>query len=145
MEDRRLGLDHDKWRRLSHIRPAQAFAVAGAFLTVVTVVICTFDAIKTRQAIALAILATLTTVGGAIGVIVPDSYAAWRRGFRMGCEVAMSCHAHDHGQLDRPIRHHWRHTTIGADAPSRSRSLTADMPAAPCAPCTNRARSRNRH
>jgi hypothetical protein len=145
MEDRRFGLGHDKWCRLSHVRLAQAIAVAGAFLTAVTVVICTFNAIKATQAIALAIPATLMTVGGATGVIVPDVYAAWRRGFRLGCKVAMSCQAHDDRQSDRPVRHHRRHSAIGADSAHTSRSMATDLPAAPCAPCTNRARLRNHH
>src|SRR5215470_516009 len=110
MEYRRLGLDHDKWRRLSHVRPAGAFAVVGAILTLTTVVICTFTAIRVQQAIALAILATPIAVMAAFSMIVPDVYAAWRRGFRLGCKVGMSCHAHSNHQIDRPIRHHWRHT-----------------------------------
>jgi len=144
MEYRRLGLDHDKWRRLSHVRPAGAFAVAGAILTLATVVICTFSAIRARQAIALAMLSTLITVGAVFSMIVPDVYAAWRRGFRLGCKVAMSCHAHSH-QIDRPIRHHRRHGDIGANAPPGSRAMDTDLPSASHPPCTNRARVRNRH
>jgi len=78
-------------------------------------------------------------------MIVPDVYAAWRRGFRLGCKVGMSCHAHSKHQMDGPIRHHWRHTDMSANAPPGSRAVAADLPSAMHAPCTNSARVRNRH
>jgi hypothetical protein len=39
-------------------------------------------------------LAMVTTVGGLIGMLVPDAWAAWRRGFRQGCEAATRCQTH---------------------------------------------------
>jgi hypothetical protein len=36
----------------------------------------------------LAMLAMVTTIGGLIGMLVPDAWTAWRRGFQQGCEAA---------------------------------------------------------
>jgi len=62
----------------------------GIALTAATVGLLALDAISTQQAIALAVPAVLTTVGGMAGLIVLDAWTAWRRGFRHGCEAAMS-------------------------------------------------------
>src|SRR5258708_810167 len=78
----------------AHLRPAMLYLVAGTLLTLVTIVLCLLNAISAQQAIALAMLATLATVGGLIGMIVPDAWVAWRRGFQRGCEVATSCQPH---------------------------------------------------
>jgi hypothetical protein len=88
-----------RWRRRAEgrpwgrIRPATMFASAGAFLTLLTMVLGISNAISVQQTIALALLAAVSTVGGVIRMIVPDTWVAWRRGFRLGCEVAMSCEA----------------------------------------------------
>jgi len=79
-----------RWRRM---RPAPMFVSAGTVLTLLTMVLGFSDAISAQQAIALALLAAVSTVGGVIRMIVPDTWIAWRRGFRLGCEVAMSCEA----------------------------------------------------
>jgi hypothetical protein len=42
----------------------------------------------------LAMLAMVTTIGGLIGMLVPDAWAAWRRGFQQGCEAATRCQTH---------------------------------------------------
>jgi hypothetical protein len=48
------------------------------------------DAISTQQAIAMAVPAVLITVGGIAGRIVLAAWIAWLRGFRHGCEAAMT-------------------------------------------------------
>ena len=48
------------------------------------------NSISAQQAIALALLAVMTTLGGWIGLIVPDAWIAWRRGFQQGCQAAIS-------------------------------------------------------
>ena len=69
------------------------FAAAGSFLTLLTMVFGISNAISAQQVIALALLAAVTTLGGVIRLIVPDTWIAWRRGFQQGCEAAMSCEA----------------------------------------------------
>lgn len=66
----------------------------GIALTSATVVLSALGDISTQQAIAMALVATLTTIGGMIGRVVPDAWIAWRRGFRRGCEAAMTCHTY---------------------------------------------------
>ena len=71
-------------------RPAM-FVTAGIFLTLLTMVLGIANAISPQQAVALALLDAVTMLGGVIRMIVPDTWIAWRWGFRQGCEVAMSC------------------------------------------------------
>ncbi len=68
-----------------------ASTVAGALLTLLTIVLSLSNLISTQQAIALALPATVATLGGWISMTVPDAWIAWRRGFQQGCKVAMSC------------------------------------------------------
>jgi hypothetical protein len=77
-------------------RPAAVCAAVGVLLTLVTTVLCISNVVSTQQAIALAIPAVLTTLGGWFGVIVPDALIAWRRGFQLGYEAAIDCPAPDH-------------------------------------------------
>jgi hypothetical protein len=90
------------WRRQGarprwpHIRPSAVCAVAGGFLTLVTMALCISNAVSTQQAIALAFPAALITLGGWISIIVPDALIAWRRGFQQGWNAAMDCPAPDH-------------------------------------------------
>jgi len=42
------------------------------------------NATSATRVIALAVLATLATTGGMIGLAIPDAWAAWRRGFQEG-------------------------------------------------------------
>jgi hypothetical protein len=42
----------------------------------------------------MALPAGVTTVGGQINLRVPDSWTAWRRGFRQGCEVGIRWLSH---------------------------------------------------
>jgi hypothetical protein len=74
------------WRR---VRLAAWCTAVGLALSLVTVTLSAFNAVSTQQAIALAMPAVLITVGGIAGLIVPDAWIAWRRGFRHGCEAAM--------------------------------------------------------
>jgi hypothetical protein len=76
-------------------RPAAMCAAVGGLLTLVTTVLCISTAVSTQQAIALAIPAVLTTLGGWFGVIVPDALIAWRRGFQLGYEAAIDNSAPD--------------------------------------------------
>lgn len=73
------------------MRLALASTFAGVLLTLLTTILCISNAISTQQAIALALPATVATLGGWISMTVPDAWSAWRRGFQHGCKVAMSC------------------------------------------------------
>jgi hypothetical protein len=61
----------------------------GVVLSSATVILSALSVISILQAIAMALAATLTTLGGLIAWIVPDAWIAWRRGFRQGCEAAV--------------------------------------------------------
>jgi hypothetical protein len=74
------------WRR---VRLAAWSTAVGVALSLVTITLSALNAVSTQQAIALAMPAVLITVGGIAGLIVPDAWIAWRRGFRHGCEAAM--------------------------------------------------------
>jgi hypothetical protein len=79
------------WRRA---RLAAWNTAVGTALSSVTVVLSALNAISTQQAIAMALPAILITVGGITGRIVPDAWVAWRRGFRHGCEAALTSQAY---------------------------------------------------
>jgi uncharacterized membrane protein len=66
----------------------------GIALSSVTVALSALNAISTQQAIAMALPAVLITVSGLAGCIVPDAWIAWRRGFRHGCEAALTSQAY---------------------------------------------------
>ena len=69
------------------------YVAAGTFLTVLAMFLGISNAISAQQIIALALVAAVSTLGGLIRMIVPDTWIAWRRGFQHGCEVAISCQA----------------------------------------------------
>jgi len=48
------------------------------------------NAASATRVIALAVLATLATTGGIIGLVIPDAWAAWRRGFQEGFKLGMN-------------------------------------------------------
>jgi hypothetical protein len=75
-------------------RLAACGTALGLVVSSVTVVLSALNVISILQAIAMALAATLTTLGGLIAWIVPDAWVAWRRGFRSGCEAALVSHAH---------------------------------------------------
>jgi hypothetical protein len=88
------------WRPLRTVRSwprAQLAAwntTIGIALTSATVVLSALGDISTQQSIAMALPATITTVVGMLGRIIPDAWIAWRRGFRRGCEAALTCHTY---------------------------------------------------
>jgi uncharacterized membrane protein len=71
--------------------------VVGITAVVITVVVCIANMVTAQQAIALALLALITSLGGLLALIVPDPWTAWRRGFRQGCETALNCQQDDQG------------------------------------------------
>jgi hypothetical protein len=79
--------------RQRHIRPATVFLSVGGLLTLATMGLCISNSVTTRQAIAFALAATVTTLGGWIGLLIPDALIAWRRGFKQGCKVALEFQA----------------------------------------------------
>ena len=68
---------------------AARLAGVGGILGLVTIVLSALNAVSPQQAIALALPATIITVGGLIRSVIPDSWTAWRRGFQQGCQVAL--------------------------------------------------------
>lgn len=72
-----------------HARPAVWCTMAGAAVTLVTVILSATRTISSGQAFALALPATTIILGGLIGMTVPDAWTAWRRGFQHGCEAAL--------------------------------------------------------
>lgn len=78
--------------RLSRRERLAAWCTAvGITAVVITVIVSATNAVSAQQAIAMALSAGGTTLGGLLGLIVPDAWTAWRRGFRQGCEAAMRC------------------------------------------------------
>jgi len=63
----------------------------GITTVLVTVILSAVNAVSAQQAIAMALPAGVTAVGGLVGTLVPDAWTAWRRGFRQGCEAAQMC------------------------------------------------------
>jgi hypothetical protein len=59
------------------------------------VTLSAFNAISPQQAIALAMPAGVTTTVALINIYVPDSLAAWRRGFQQGCQACKLCQKPD--------------------------------------------------
>lgn len=90
MGGRRPRLGGREWSGWLHVRPAALYAAAGGSLTLATVVVGFFKAVSAQQVIALGVLATLATGGGLIGLVIPDAWAAWRRGFQQGFKFAMN-------------------------------------------------------
>jgi len=86
---------HGEWQGRRYIRPATMFLAVGGVVTLVTMSLCISNKVTTLQAIALALAATVTTLGGWIGLLIPDALAAWRRGFKQGCMVALEYQASD--------------------------------------------------
>ena len=68
--------------------------VAGIALSSVTVILSAVNAISGPQAIAMALPAMVATIGGILGVIVPEAWIAWRRGFDFGYKSAVTCQTH---------------------------------------------------
>ena len=73
--------------------------VAGTTTVVITVILSAANAVSAQQAIAMALPAGVTALGGLLGLIIPDAWTAWRRGFRQGCEAAMMYHSDSRADL----------------------------------------------
>jgi hypothetical protein len=101
-------------------------AVAGLVLDAGTVIVCLLNAISVQQAIAMALPAALITAVGVIGLLVPDPWTAWRRGFQHGCAAAARCEACQGAVNVTPpsVRHPWLDTLAGTHAPGRHRTPT---------------------
>jgi hypothetical protein len=71
-------------------RAPRAFYVvlAGMVLDVTTVIVCALNVVSAQQAVAMALPAGLVTASGMIGLLLPDPWVAWRRGFQHGCDAA---------------------------------------------------------
>jgi hypothetical protein len=94
---------------------------AGLVLDMATVTVCTLNVVSTQQAIAMALPAALATAAGVIGLLVPDPWTAWRRGFQHGCAAAARCEVCQ-GARDvtlRSVRRPWLSRLAGAHAPGR--------------------------
>ncbi len=89
MDSKSLRQQLSKTQSWSRARLAAWCMGTGAVVTLVTVILSFNDTIDQLDAIALALLATTITLGGLIGMTVPDAWTAWRRGFRQGCEAAV--------------------------------------------------------
>jgi hypothetical protein len=72
-------------------RPAVLYTGTGGTLGLIAVTLSAVNAISAQQAIALALPADVTIIIGLINVYVPDSWAAWRRGFQQGCQACKLC------------------------------------------------------
>jgi hypothetical protein len=77
----------DRWRTPT---AATRWAGVGGILGLVTIVLSAVSWVSATQAIALALPAMIITIGGLTRSVVPDSYTAWRRGFKQGCQVALT-------------------------------------------------------
>jgi len=100
MADWAVARRHGRTRIAPRIRLAQVSTCSGVLLTLITTTLCASNAISTLQAIALALAATVATLGGWFSMTVPDAWIAWRRGFQHGRKIAMSCQTS--ALLDRP-------------------------------------------
>ena len=67
----------------------------GTVLGLIAVLLSAFNRVSPQQAIALALPALMLTIGGMLWILVPDSWTAWRRGFRQGCQVGMRVQLQD--------------------------------------------------
>jgi hypothetical protein len=74
-----------------HARPALLGTFAGGALGVSTIILSAINAISAQQAIAMALPAIITLVGGLLYMMVHDPWIAWQRGFQQGYQASMSC------------------------------------------------------
>jgi hypothetical protein len=75
-------------RSSSRTRLAPWCVALGAVLSSITVIVSALNAVSAQQAIAMALPAGMTIIGGLIAMTVPDAWVAWRRGFQHGYETA---------------------------------------------------------
>jgi|ERR1700722_1361469 len=67
----------------------------GTVLGLAAVLLSGFNRVSPQQAVAMALPALMLTIGGMLWILVPDSWTAWRRGFRQGCQVGMRVQLQD--------------------------------------------------
>src|SRR5258707_6821250 len=77
----------DRWRTPT---AATRWAGVGGILGLIAIILSALSMVSATQAIAVALPATIITIGGLTRSVVPDSYTAWRRGFKQGCQVALT-------------------------------------------------------
>jgi hypothetical protein len=121
MGGRRPRLGGREWFGWSHVRAAALCAAAGGSLTLATVVLGLFNKLSAQQLIALAVLATLA-VAGWIGLVIPDAWAAWRRGFQQGFKLAMN------RQAQRTQSNYRPHRTPKSGAVDKPEPIADDTP-----------------
>jgi hypothetical protein len=111
--------------RLALTPRAFSYTVAGLVLDAATVIVCALNAVSVQQAIAMALPAALATAVGLTGLLVPDPWAAWRRGFQHGCATAARCDACQ-GALDVSAKRppHLVELLARAHVPERRRALS---------------------
>ena len=81
-------------------RLAAGCTVVGITTVVITVILSATNQVSPQQAIAMALSAGVTAMGGMLGLFIPDPWTAWRRGFRQGCEAALRSQSDDqHGDI----------------------------------------------
>jgi hypothetical protein len=86
-------------------RPGVAGTCFGAVLGLSTVVLSATNTISAQQAIAMAVPAIVTMIGGLVRMLVLDSWTAWRRGFEQGCRMAVvyRLHSPSADDVDAPV------------------------------------------
>lgn len=83
---------------------AAGCTAVGITTVVTTVIVTATNMVSAQQAVAMALSAGLTLLGGLLGLFIPDPWTAWRRGFRQGCEAgraALGCQPDDLGTDSR--------------------------------------------
>lgn len=94
------GVSHDMSaeslsQRIRHVvssgqaQPGVVSTGVGAVLSLSSIIVSATNTISAQQAIAMAVPAIVAITGGLIHILVTDSWTAWRRGFKQGCQAAM--------------------------------------------------------
>jgi hypothetical protein len=122
MGGRRPRLGAREWSGGPLAGHAVLYAAVGGSLTLTTVVVGLLNAVSAPQAIALGVLATLATAGGMIGLVIPDAWAAWRRGFQQGFKLGMN------RQAQRTQSNHRARRTRRSVAGDKPQRVAGDRP-----------------
>jgi hypothetical protein len=88
----------------------------GGILALATVALSAFNLISAQQSIALALPALVITIRGLLGLIIGDTWTAWRRGFRQGCLAASKYYVSD-SESDLSAAQARRYTTSAGLGP----------------------------
>jgi len=81
-------------RTATRSRLAVWVTIAGSVLGAADVSLSAVNAVSAQQSMAMALPAGVAIVGGMVGFMVPDAWAAWRRGFLHGCEAGQLINGH---------------------------------------------------